>query len=266
MTHTVKVALSGSGFRLPAHVGAITALIDHGYRITEIAGTSGGAIVAALYASGMPIYEMRNLALTYDWRKLLSLDLISGVRHGAYCSGNALLEFLKQKTGYQRFGDLKIPLKIIASDLKTGAEVCLNVRNHSLMSIALAARASASIPLVYAPIHYMNYCLVDGGCCNNIPVDHLSQGGLRVGICLTSGEKMFNNSMSTFDVIERSLEMMLNSNESIHEKLDKTLGATIINIPTGYAGSLDRNMSISIRRTLFTDAYLAVAKRIARGA
>ncbi len=260
----VKVALSGSGFRLPAHVGALAALIDHGYDITEIAGTSGGAIVAALFASGMHVSEMRHLALTYDWRKVLMFNPVHGVFKGAYCSGNALMGFLQVQTKGKRFGDLSIPLKIIASDLRTASEICFDARRHPMMEIALAARASASIPLVYAPVDYMSFTLVDGGCCNNLPLDHLSPGGLRIGVYLTSANKPSIGSMGIKDVAERSLDLMLGSNEDTHADLDTLEGGIVVHVPTGYAGSLDREMATETRLRLVTEAYQAVTRRVIR--
>lgn len=59
----IRVALSGSGFRLGAHIGALQAIEDAGYTVIELAGTSGGSIVASLYASGVPLDVMRQMLM-----------------------------------------------------------------------------------------------------------------------------------------------------------------------------------------------------------
>lgn len=261
----IKLALSGSGFRLPAHIGAIDALESAGVEITEIAGTSGGAIVAALYACGMTVKDMKNMAMNYDWSELLSLNIWSGIRRGAYCSGDALLAFLEKHTNNKRFVDIKIPLNIIASDLRSSSEVCFNVKNNPLMPIATAARASASIPFIYVPVTYANYVLVDGGCCDNLPVSRLSNGGVRVGLYLVSDSKPIRGEMSVIQMAESTIDLMLASNETAHIEESLKEGTVIVHVPTGYAGSLDTHMPQATRALLLKDGHDAMVKCLKMG-
>ena len=252
----VKVALSGSGFRLPAHVGALQAIKDAGLTISEMAGTSGGSIVAAIYACGMPLSDMRDLAMTFDWPSILTLDLWTGVRKGAYCSGNALLDFLYKETGNKCLGASPFPIKIIASDIRAEQEVCLSTMSDPLMPIALAARASASIPFVFVPVRYKNYMLVDGGVVNNIPVSHLSAGGMRLGVYLVSNDAPAVGVMGIEDIAGRTIDLMLASSEDAHSELTD---ATIVRVPTSYAGSLDTKMPLATRQRLYHDGYDSVS-------
>ncbi len=254
----IKVALSGSGFRLPAHVGALAAIEDQGYTITEICGTSGGAIVAAIYACGMSVKDMRALAMTYDWAKVMRLELWKGLRKGAYCSGNDLLNFLYKHTGSKQFGSLKTNLKIIASDLHSEREVCFSFATQPKMPVALAARASASIPFVYLPVQYKDLMLVDGGVTNNIPVSHLSAGGQRIGVYLVSNDSPINGDMDVTQIAGRTIDLMLASAEDAHA--DEAGDARIVRVPTSYAGSLDTKMPEYIRLKLYNDGYTAVSR------
>ena len=74
MKKPIRVALSGSGFKFPAHVGALHAIRDAGYEVIEIAGTSGGSIVASLAAVGMDLDIMKALTLTRDWADMLTFS------------------------------------------------------------------------------------------------------------------------------------------------------------------------------------------------
>ncbi len=253
----IKVALSGSGFRLPAHIGALAAIEGQGYTITEICGTSGGAIVAALYACGMPIQTMKELAMTYDWSKVMRLQVWDGLRKGAYCSGDDLLEFLYKYTRCKLFGSVKTLLKIVASDLRSEREVCFSANTDPLMPVALAARASASIPFIYTPVQYKDLVLVDGGVTNNIPVSHLSVGGKRLGVYLVSDDAIAKGPLDLMDIAGRTIDLMLASNEEAHA--DNAGTTSIVRVPTSYAGSLDTKMPETIRLKLYQDGYAAVS-------
>ena len=261
MANFIKVALSGSGFRLPAHIGALAAIEDAGYTVSEIVGTSGGAIVASLYACGMRPSDMKKLAMNYDWSSILHLDLWSGVRNGAYCSGSDLYNFLYKYTNGRLFGSLKMPLKIVASDIRSESEVCFSIEQNTLMPIALAARASASIPFVFLPVHYNDYVLVDGGCCNNIPVSHLSSGGVRLGVYLVTDDSAIQGDMSLMQIAGRTIDLILAQSEDA--RIDASRASTIVRVPTSYAGSLDTKMPLAIRQKLYNDGYNSISHALA---
>lgn len=255
----IRVALSGSGFRLGAHLGALQAIEDAGYEVIELAGTSGGSIVASLYASGMSLADLRGLCMTMDWSPMMSFSPWSLISKQAFCSGGALLAFLQRKTGTKTFADLAINLKVIASDLLTEKEFVFSRATTADAPIALAARASASIPLVYEPVAYADALLVDGGCCNNVPANVLTADyAPRMGIYLESDDaplKPGDYGLAT--LAPRIIDLLLASNEASHVALDTKNGATIIRVPTGYASSLDRNMPTEIRQRLIDDGYAA---------
>jgi NTE family protein len=71
----IRVALSGSGYRLSAHLGALQAIADSGYDVVEYASTSGGSIVSACLASGMTLSQMREMCMSLDWSKYMSFSL-----------------------------------------------------------------------------------------------------------------------------------------------------------------------------------------------
>jgi NTE family protein len=255
----IRVALSGSGFRLPAHLGALQAIVHAGYTIVELAGTSGGSIVAALYASGMPLSDMRKLCMDMDWSPMMRFSPWAALSKQALCTGNVMLEFLTEKTGGKTFADLDIDLKIIASDMVTQKEFQFNQYITPDAPIALAARASASIPIVFAPVQYGDAFLADGGMCDNIPaIDLTIDDAPRLGIYLVAQDPpLLPAQRGISHLAPRFIDLLLASNEATRVAISEQGGARIVRIETAYASSFDRNMARSMRQRLYDDGYAA---------
>lgn len=266
----LRVALSGSGFKFPAHVGALLAIRDAGYTPVEIAGTSGGSIVATLAACGMPLDAMRDLTLSHDWSGMLSFSPWSLLTNLGYCSGNTLLDWITENTGGKTFADLDIDLIVMASNVATEQPFEFSRAATPDVPVALAARASASIPFVYAPVTMTNMAdtpvmLMDGGMVNNIPVDKLTIDALpRIGIQLVAKQSPLGaGTHSIFDIAPRVIDLILSANENTHVELDEQDGAKFAFVETGYASGLDRNMPSAIRTRLMQDGYEATRKMLA---
>ncbi len=260
----VRVALSGSGFKFPAHVGALVALEEAGYEIVELAGTSGGSIVSAMYASGLPLSYMKELTMTRDWSDMLSFNLTAPFKSLGYCSGDKLLEFIKQETMGVTFKELHVPLTIVSSDIAFEDEFVFNVKNTPDVPISFASRCSASIPLAYGMMEYTDakgtHMLMDGGLWDNMPEDKLVQDDiLRLGVRLVSKTSPLLPSEKSFKaILPRILDSMLEATENVHVDEDKHNGAIFAYVETGYASGLDKNMSFDLRLKLFNDGYAAV--------
>ncbi len=252
MTKEIQVALSGSGFKFPAHVGALKAIEERGYKVSRIAGTSGGSIIASLYASGMSINEMVELSMNQDWSFTLKWSPLA-VFNKAYCNGNALRSYLIDKTKGRTFEDLDMDLLIEASDIRNECGIEFSKTNTPRMRIADAARVSASIPFVFSPYMYEGRPLMDGGMANNIAVDRLDpKGPPRIGIQLTSNIVSSKGELSDLTHI---LELLLSSQENAHVEAGVLAGASVAFVDTSYAGSLDTNMSQVIRKQLMDTGY-----------
>lgn len=260
MSRGIRAALSGSGYRLPAHLGALQAIVDAGYSPVELAGTSGGSIVAALYASGMSLARMHELCMTLDWSPMMRFSVWDVLRHQAACSGDALLDYLLDATGGRTFAQLDIDLKIVAADLLTEREFVFGRASTPDVPVAVAARASASIPLVFPPVDSSGALLVDGGTCNNVPASQLTVDGTpRLGIYLASDDTPLpaGKRYRLATLLPRVIDLMLAANEDAHNDLAEQGGATIVRVPVGYASSFDRNMPLDTRQWLYDDGYSA---------
>lgn len=265
MSKPIRVALSGSGFRLPAHLGALHAIYDAGFDVIELAGTSGGSIVAALYAAGMPLDDMYELCMSMDWSPMMRFSPWTLLTKQALCNGDALLDLLTKHTEGKTFASLDVDLKVIASDLATESEYQFSREKTPDALIALAARASASIPIVFAPVEHNGAVLIDGGTSDNIPVSDLTVDDVpRLGIYLVSNDSPLPAGKRGLAVLApRIIDLLLASNEASHVALDTHSGAHIVPVKTGYASSFDRNMPQATRLRLFKDGYAATQAALA---
>jgi NTE family protein len=192
----IGLVLSGGGARGAAHVGVLKVLEEMHVPIDAIAGTSMGAVVGGLYASGMSAAEIERQLTSVDWqdafrdrpsRDGLSLrrkredrdflvQLPLGIRDGelrlpaGLIQGQKLGQLLRQLTlpvaGAADFDHLPTPFRAVATDLETGAMVVM--RDGDLPT---ALRASLSAPGIFAPVERDGRLLVDGGVSSNLPVD-----------------------------------------------------------------------------------------------
>lgn len=160
------LALGGGAARGIAHVGVLQVLWEHGIVVDAIAGTSAGAMVGAMIASGVTPDELADIARASNWW-FLAKDI--SLRGGLLGSGGIerwMRRYIEDKT----FRDLRIPLAIITSDIATGETVVFTEGD-----VAWAARVSASVPGIYAPVEYEGHLLVDGGITQNVPVETVRQ-------------------------------------------------------------------------------------------
>lgn len=177
------VALGGGGVRGLAHIPALEAIDEFGIKPVMLAGTSMGAIIGAMYASGLSGKEIRAIIdrhtiakgkpLSNIYRKMENLiRWLSAVRPTRTRSGllkaDGFLHYLLQEIHVDTFEELKIPLQVVATDFYRGEAVVL-----SSGPLLPALQASMSIPGIFAHVEYDGKILVDGGLVNNLPYDLL---------------------------------------------------------------------------------------------
>ena len=192
----ICLVLSGGGARGMAHIGVLKVLEELKIPIDCIAGTSMGAVVGGLYASGMTAAQIDATMRSLDWQEafrdapprrdlafrrkqddrnfLVRLPL--GLKHGqillpkGFIQGQKLQETLRQLTlpfsNSTDFDLLPTPFRAVATDLLTGSAVLMDQGD-----LAIAMRASISAPGVFAPVETQGRVLVDGGLAENLPID-----------------------------------------------------------------------------------------------
>ncbi|MBK8985278.1 MAG: patatin-like phospholipase family protein [Chloroflexi bacterium] len=157
----IGLALSGGGTRGLVHIGVLSVLVKAGIPIDYVAGTSVGSFVGAVFCAGMPVDQMRALALSTSW-KLLSRPALS---HSALLSFRPLETWVEQILGDVDICDLGIPFAVITADLERGEKVVLRRG-----PVARAVHASCAIPGIVEPVEIDGRLLCDGGIVDNLPI------------------------------------------------------------------------------------------------
>jgi len=201
----VGLVLSGGGAKGFAHVAAIKVIEEAGVRVDYIGGTSMGAIVGALYASGYNAQELDSILKNVDFDNIMADDIprlsksyyekkegqkyaielpIKDKKIGlpvAISTGQNVLNLFMKLTqhvhGVRDFNELPIPFFCVATNLETGKKVILNKG-----SLAKAIRASGAFPTLLAPVEIDGELLVDGGIVDNFPVDDVKKMGADIVI------------------------------------------------------------------------------------
>ena len=201
----IGLVLAGGGARGAAHIGVLKYLEDHRIPVDVITGTSIGAIIGGLYASGLSAREIETLLLEMDWEQALIDDVprqdrsmqrkfredrfsipgTPGYQGGALkipsgaIQGQNVILALQAMTAHVAhitdFDALPRPFKAVATDIVTGEMVVLEQGN-----LAVALRASMGVPAIFAPIEIDGRLLVDGGITNNLPVGLAQEMGAEV--------------------------------------------------------------------------------------
>ena len=164
----VILVLGGGGARGFAHVGVLKALREANIPIDMVVGTSMGALVGSLYCSGIKIEDIEKIAEDIKWADISNLgipSLITMVTSEKLLSTEKMEKYVNKLIGDKYFFQLNIPFACVATDIKTGEKIIFKEG-----PVAPAARASANIPGIFAPVEYRQRYLVDGGLVENIPV------------------------------------------------------------------------------------------------
>lgn len=179
----IGLALGGGGVRGLAHVPILEALDDLGIKPDIISGTSVGAIIGALYASGMSGKEIRERISRYlilkddTWRDIVAKksDLLkwvtafsAGLSRGGFIKTQRFIEYLFSEIKKPTFEALDIPLLVIAADYWTAQEVVFETGE-----LLPALQASMAVSGVFAPVSIDGKVFIDGGVVNLVPYDHL---------------------------------------------------------------------------------------------
>ena len=168
------LVLSGGAARGFAHLGVLRVLEREGLRPDLVVGSSAGAIVGALWASGMTVAEIEKASDQLDWSVLFDFDpvraLLGGIGLGLV-RGDRLEQFLRQYL-VKPIESFPIPFAAVATDMETAETVALN-RGDAAKSV----RASCAVPALYEPIRAQGRLLADGQISSPLPVPAARQLG-----------------------------------------------------------------------------------------
>ncbi len=210
----VALVLSGGASRGLAHVGVIKVLQEENIPIDLVIGTSIGAIIGAMYASGMEAEEIETFArqaIDKSFR-LLNLKVFSRERFG-------LLDFspfqtvLTKHLPFKRIEEFPIIFSAIATDLSTGNQVIFTGG-----PAITALSATAAVPGIFTPVLYNEQWLVDGGLVNNLPADVAHEWGADIIIAVNAMKEPDNfQPEGYFDIIAGCIHVIISKTGKINE-------------------------------------------------
>ena len=218
----VGLVLGGGGARGIAHVGVLKVLERERIPVCAIAGTSMGAIVGGLYAAGFDAAELEQLLASIDWNDMFVdsppraqlpmerkqedfrhlVDLEIGYRDGrlsipaGLVRGQKLMLLLRRLTlstwRAEDFDQLPIRFRAVAADIVTGRK-----KVFADGDLAVAIRASMSVPGAFAPVRVGEQLLVDGGMAENVPVDEVRAMGAHPMVVVDVGSQLLKEDALT---------------------------------------------------------------------
>lgn len=207
------LVLSGGGAKGLAHIALLELIDSLQIQVDYISGTSMGAVVAGLYATGYSAAEIKELVSQEDWGRILSnrlpydkIDMYEKEDYGTYTlefplhrgvpkapssiiEGQYLMEMLMRYTFPVRhikdYAQMPLPLQLVASDVGSGGAYVMTSG-----SIPLSIRASLAIPAFFAPAIVDGRLLVDGGLDRNFPVEEVRAMGATFVIGSYTGARL----------------------------------------------------------------------------
>lgn len=200
------LALGGGFARGMAHIGVLKVLEREGVRVDWIAGVSAGSIVAAAYAAGASIDELKEIARAMKFKD------VAGWRPGrlGLAASERMELFLRRILKVHRFEEMRMPLAVVATDLRTGEPVVF----HTKGEVFTAVRASCSYPGLFHPVRHDGRLLVDGAMSMEIPAEALKGVGVRRVISVALPPPVVSSEPgSMFAVVNRCFQIMQRRSE-----------------------------------------------------
>ena len=202
----IGLALGSGAARGLSYIGALEVLEENGIRPDYLAGTSIGALIGALYASGVPVQRMEQVACSLNWLRLARL-LDPIIPTSGLLDGKKVASFIDELLPVKSFEELAFPLAVTATDVETGELIV--IRQGSLLE---AIEAAIAFPGLFAPVRFGNRFLVDGGLCAPVPTDVVRQMGARtvIGLCaIPEVEKKYTEAFEPVSAEKGSISRFL---------------------------------------------------------
>jgi NTE family protein len=222
----IGLVLSGGGAKGLAHIGTLKVIDSLGIKVDYIAGTSMGAIIGSLYASGYTGKQLDSIFKTVDFDKIISDEIPRSSKTyferrnneryavtlpfkdfkvrlpSSLSKGQNIYDFLSRLLFHVKDTDnfklLPIPFLCIATDITTGKEVVLESGY-----LPKAVNASGALPSLFAPVQIDGRLLIDGGVTDNYPIDKLKERGMDIiiGVDVQDDLKSLKELNSALDIL-----------------------------------------------------------------
>ena len=227
------IALGSGSARGLAHIGVIRALEEAGIQIDCVAGTSMGALVGSVYASGK-LNELEQTYLDFDWKQIASLFDVVFPKSGLI-DGKKVGDFIKSYLHAENIEQLPLPFRAIATDLLSGEEACFAQGN-----VIEAVRASISVPGIFTPVRHGDRILADGGLVNPVPVSAVRAMGAEFVIAVDVNANSAAGLLPTPEELEPSPEPNLDQPQSLVSQVITHIDTNYPDIGRGYQTVADK--------------------------
>lgn len=236
----IGLVLGGGGAKGAAHVGVLQVLDELRIPVDCVAGTSMGALVGGIFATGTPPDEIEQAMQAIDWKEVVGgqgfrdripiEDKIANLGNSNSFELGIGKDGLETSTGFIRtqeiedvirglvshgryaasFDDLPIPYRAVATDMVNETRMVLDGGD-----LAVAMRASMAIPGVFSPVEWNGTLLSDGGLLNNLPVDVARElcADAVIAVSMDSEPPTRDDLDGALSMISRSLDVVINANE-----------------------------------------------------
>ena len=226
----IGLVLSGGGARGLVHVGVLKALEEIGICPHTISGTSAGALVGGLYASGLTPNEVFE---AIEKQQFLSFSNFNFLGNGFF-KAKTLIDFVEKNLRCHTFEELTIKLYVTGTDLDTGQ---CDIFHEGKLSLPIAA--SAAVPVMFEPVEINGHNYVDGGVLNNFPIEPLTQShDLIIGSDVSQWPPNFTKWSKT-TIIQRSLQLAIASGQEAKQEACHVLIAP----PVGHYQAFSKGMN-----------------------
>ena len=203
------LALGGGAARGFAHIGVLQVLEEEGIKPALVVGTSAGSVVASFYASGKNGQQLQWLADTMDESQFT--DWANPFTGRGMLRGEALGKYINSQLNGMKIEDMKMPLGIVATDLRTGDGVLFRRGD-----VATAVRASSAVPSVFEPVRIGGKEYVDGGLVSPVPVRYAKQMGADLVLAIDISSRpedaktsdMLKVLLQTFSIMGKSISQL----------------------------------------------------------
>ncbi|HEX6558153.1 MAG TPA: patatin-like phospholipase family protein [Longimicrobiales bacterium] len=200
MSKTILV-LGGGGVKGMTQAGAWRALQEAGIQVSEIVGTSIGALVGACIGAGQTWDELSAAAVALKKADIVLLNrwalLLNGIRQPSLFQSEPLLAYIESVLPVTRFSELAIPVSMNAVDLETGDVEWFGAGGRTDLPLSHAVYASCALPLFYPPAEIENRYFVDGGVLDALPIDRAAARGADLIIAIDAGAGKVRESLDT---------------------------------------------------------------------
>ena len=198
----IALVLGSGGARGYAHIGAIQVLEEYGIRPDFIVGTSAGSIVGSIYASGKNAAELRDIALKMKAGDVRDIKL--GMK--GFFDGKKVEDYINDQVADTSLEHLKIPMYVVATELREGRKVVFNYGNTGQ-----AVRASVSIPSMFVPAQIGETEYVDGGLVSPVPVDTARELGADIVIAVDIlAQPVYTETTNVWGLFNQNINIMQN--------------------------------------------------------